>query len=307
MRAFAKAAVLAATVMIGAHARAFSHATTAPPPPVINRGGPITPLGGYVIGSIACAAVSPMIATVILGRELTISEAYHTTLGCMLGPLGWLLADERRRRRTPHGTAIAGAIAANSKLVGVAPKVRILALRAFSGSGESAQSTTFNILKGIDWAAAKNTRIINMSFAGPGDPMLRQMLAIAKARGIVLVAAVGNAGPKSPPLFPGADAGVIGATATDADDRLMPQANRDPQVAVAAPGVEILAAAPDGKYQITSGPSVAAAHVSGVAALLLANRSLLRRKCAAITSGPRIAFQGRAMKSEQVSSMHLLS
>ena len=55
-----------------------------------SRGAPITPLGGYVIGSIACAAVSPMIATVILGRELTISEAYHTTLGCMLGPVGWL-------------------------------------------------------------------------------------------------------------------------------------------------------------------------------------------------------------------------
>jgi len=303
MRAFAKAAVLAAAVMIGAHSPAFSQAINALPPPVINRGGPITPLGGYVTGSIACAAVSPMIATVILGRELTIIEAYHTTLGCMLGPLGWLLADERRRRRTPHGTAIAGAIAANSKLVGVAPKVRILAVRAFSGSGESAQSTTFNILKGIDWAAAKNARIINMS----ADPMLRQMLAIANARGIVLVAAVGNAGPKPPPLYPGADAGVIGVTATDADDRPMPQANRGPQVAVAAPGVEILAAAPDGKYQITSGTSVAAAHVSGVAALLLANRSLLRRKCAAISSGPRIAFPGRAMKSEQASSMHLLS
>jgi subtilisin family serine protease len=307
MRAFEMAVVLAAVVMIGAHSPAFSQATNAPPPPVINRGGPITPLGGYVTGSIACAAVSPMIATVILGRELTIIEAYHTTLGCMLGPLGWLLADERRRRRTPHGTAIAGAIAANSKLVGVAPKVRILAVRAFSGSGESAQSTTFNILKGIDWAAAKNARIINMSVAGRADPMLRQMLAIANARGIVLVAAVGNAGPKPPPLYPGADAGVIGVTATDADDRLMPQANRGPQVAVAAPRVEILAAAPDGKNQITSGTSVAAAHVSGVAALLLANRSLLRRKCAAISSGPRIAFPGRAMKSEQASSMHLLS
>jgi len=34
-----------------------------------------------------------MIATVILGRELTLAEAYHTTLGCMLGPVGWLLAD----------------------------------------------------------------------------------------------------------------------------------------------------------------------------------------------------------------------
>jgi subtilisin family serine protease len=291
MLAFEMAVLLAAVVMIGAHSPAFSQATNAPPPPVINRGGPITPLGGYVTGSIACAAVSPMIATVILGRELTIIEAYHMTLGCMLGPLGWLLADERRRRRTPHGTAIAGAIAANSKLVGVAPKVRILAVRAFSGPGESAQSTTFNILKGIDWAAAKNAHIINMSVAAPADPMLRQMLAIANARGIVLVAAVGNAGPKPPPLYPGADAGVIGVTATDADDRLMPQANRGPQVAVAAPRVEILAAA----------------HVSGVAALLLANRSLLRRKCAAISSGPRIAFPGRSMKSEQVSSMHLLS
>jgi subtilisin family serine protease len=169
-----------------------------------------------------------------------------------------------------HGTAIAGAIAANSKLVGVAPKVRLLAVRAFSGSGESAQSTTFNILKGLDWAASRNARIVNMSFAGPPDPMLQEMLRMANARGIVLIAAVGNAGPKSPPLYPAADAAVIGVTATDAEDRLMPQANRGPQVSVAAPGVEIMAAAPNGAYQVTSGTSIAAAHASGVAALLLA-------------------------------------
>ena len=92
MRAFAKAAVLAAAMLIGALSPAFSQTTNAPPP-VIGHGGPITPLGGFVIGSIACAAVSPMIATVVLGRELTISEAYHLTLSCMLGPVGWLLAD----------------------------------------------------------------------------------------------------------------------------------------------------------------------------------------------------------------------
>jgi subtilisin family serine protease len=169
------------------------------------------------------------------------------------------------------------------------PKVRLLAVRAFTGAGESAQSTTFNILKGIDWAAAKNARIINMSFAGPADPMLQQMLAIANGRGIVLIAAVGNAGPKSPPLYPGADAGVIGVTATDADDKLMPEANRGPQVAVAAPGVEILAAAPDGKYQITSGTSVAAAHVSGVAALLLATKPKL--------TPAKVARQSRPVRS----------
>jgi subtilisin family serine protease len=169
-----------------------------------------------------------------------------------------------------HGTGMAGAIAAHAKLLGVAPKVRLLAVRAFSGDKETAQSTTFNILKGLDWAAGKNARIVNMSFAGPSDPMFRNMLAKAHGRGIILIAAVGNAGPASPPLYPGADANVIGVTATDADDKLLPQANRGAQVAVAAPGVEVLVPAPDGGYQITSGTSVAAAHASGVAALLLA-------------------------------------
>ena len=114
-----------------------------------------------------------------------------------------------------------------------------------------------------------------MSFAGPPDPMLRDMLAKAHARGIVLIAAVGNAGPHSPPLYPAADPDVIGVTATDADDKLMPQANRGPQVAVAAPGVEMLVPAPDDKYQLTTGTSVAAAHASGVAALLLARNPKL--------------------------------
>lgn len=195
-----------------------------------------------------------------------------------------------------HGTAMAGAIAAHSKLIGVAPKVRLLAIRTFAGEGESAQGTTFNILKGVDWAASRNARIVNMSFAGPADAMLRDLLSKAHARGMVLIAAVGNAGPRSPPLYPAADAHVIGVTATDADDKLLPQANRGPQVAIAAPGVDILAAAPDGQYTMTSGTSVAAAHASGVAALLLARkpdltpdvlRQTLVRSAQAVPGKPR--------------------
>jgi hypothetical protein len=169
-----------------------------------------------------------------------------------------------------HGTGMAGAIAAHAKLIGVAPKVKLLAIRAFSGEGDSAQGTTFTILKGLDWAANKNARIVNMSFAGPPDPMFRDMLSKAHARGIVLIAAVGNAGPKSPPLYPAADPDVIGVTATDADDHLLTEANRGSQVAVAAPGVMVLVPAPDDKYALTTGTSVASAHVTGVAALLLA-------------------------------------
>jgi subtilisin family serine protease len=114
-----------------------------------------------------------------------------------------------------------------------------------------------------------------MSFAGPADTMFRDMLAKAHARGIVLIAAVGNAGPRSPPLYPAADADVIGVTATDADDKLLAQANRGPQVAVSAPGVQVLVPAPDDKYALTTGTSVAAAHASGVAALLLARNPKL--------------------------------
>ena len=85
----------------------------------------------------------------------------------------------------------------------------------------------------------------------------------------MLIAAVGNAGPKSPPLFPAADPHVIAVTATDVDDKLFPGANRGKHIAVAAPGVDILVPAPEGAYQLTTGTSVAAAHVSGVVALLL--------------------------------------
>ena len=452
MRRLAAAAVLAIAVSLSGLMPALGQICTFacvnnPPPPVTTR--PITPLGFYVIGSIGCAAAAPIAQTAILGRELTMNEAYRTMLGCVAGPVGWLIADwlvpptvglptpptqgsqrppgqtgrgrnisipppneirlvrdevllqfepgisqraltriasqlqieqletqsftltgrtlqrwritgnlsvastlraavgypgiaaaqpnflyelQQAQAATPsdaaaaqyvvsklrlteahrissgddvlvavidskidsshvdlagvivdeydaigtpgpahsHGTAMAGAIAAHSKLIGVAPKVKLLAVRAFSGGRDSAQATTFNIMKGLDWAASKNARIVNMSFAGPGDAMMRDMLGKANARGIVLIAAVGNAGPSSPPLFPAANAHVIGITATDAEDRLLPQANRGTQVAVAAPGVEILAAAPEGGYQVTSGTSVAAAHASGVAALLLA-------------------------------------
>ena len=64
-----------------------------------------------------------------------------------------------------HGTAIAGLIAAHGRLMGAAPGAHILAIRAFDGSGASAEGTTFNILKGLDWAAAHGARVINMSFA----------------------------------------------------------------------------------------------------------------------------------------------
>ena len=169
----------------------------------------------------------------------------------------------------PHGTGMAGAIAARRTVLGSAPRVGLLTVRAFSTKSSNTEGTTFNIIKGLDWAAQHGARVINMSFAGPADPRLRDALLRAAKKNIVLVAAAGNAGPKSPPLYPGADPSVIAVTATDVDDGLFSGANRGSYIAVAAPGVDVLVPAPEGTFQFTTGTSVAAAEVSGVAALLI--------------------------------------
>ena len=178
-------------------------------------------------------------------------------------------------RPDAHGTAIAGAIAAHARLIGVAPRVRLLAIRAF-GTGAAPEGTSFGILAGLDWAVQHGARIVNMSFAGPEDPVLRQALGNARKQGVVLIAAAGNAGPDSAPAYPGADPNVIAVTATDKDDRVFAMANRGSYVALAAPGVDILTAAPNGAMQLATGTSVAAAHVSGIAALLIERKPSLR-------------------------------
>jgi hypothetical protein len=174
-----------------------------------------------------------------------------------------------------HGTAMAGAIAAHLKLMGIAPGAQLLVAHAFDDAAE-AKGTSFAIYKGLQWAADNDARVVNMSFAGPADPALHRLLAAAFEKGMVLIAAAGNAGPNSPPLYPAADPNVIAVTATDSKDGAFKMANRGPYVAVAAPGVEILALAPGEAYQVTTGTSVAAAHISGVAALLLECKPTLK-------------------------------
>ena len=169
----------------------------------------------------------------------------------------------------PHGTGMAGAIGSHQRLLGIAPGARILGVRAFGVSDNGAQGTSMNIVKGLEWAVQQGAQVINMSFAGPRDPILEQAIKSLKDRGIIMIAATGNAGPKSPPLFPGADVNVIGVSATDVDDKTYKNAVRGKQVAIAAPGVDILVPAPAGGYQLTTGTSVAAAHISGVVALML--------------------------------------
>ncbi len=173
-----------------------------------------------------------------------------------------------------HGTAMAGAIAARVRLAGSAPAARLLVARAFGPPAANgvAQGSTFHVVKCLDWAVASGARVVSMSFAGPANDLLGRALSATRAKGVITVAAAGNAGPQSAPLFPAADPSVIAVTASDPDDRVLSVANRGSHVAVTAPGVDILVAAPEGGYDLTSGTSVAAAEVSGIVALLVEKR-----------------------------------
>lgn len=175
-----------------------------------------------------------------------------------------------------HGTGIAGAIVAHARLIGSAPEARLLAIRAFGSASGAAESTSYVILKGLDYAVEHGAQIVNMSFAGPKDPMIERGVAATAARGILLVAAAGNAGAKSPPLYPAANPNVIAVSGTDAQDKLFVASNRGNHIALAAPGADIFLPAPDEKYQITSGTSFSAAYVSGIAALIMERNPALK-------------------------------
>jgi hypothetical protein len=175
-----------------------------------------------------------------------------------------------------HGTGIAGVIVSHARLMGCAPAAKILAIRAFGAAPGGAESTSFVVLKALDYAAAHGAQIVNMSFAGPKDALIERGIAAAAAKGIVMVAASGNAGQKSPPLYPAANANVIAVAATDAQDKLFAASNRGGHIAISAPGVDIFLPAPDEKYQVTSGTSFSAAYISGIAALLLERNPALK-------------------------------
>lgn len=169
-----------------------------------------------------------------------------------------------------HGTAITGIIAARGEMKGIAPDAAIIAVRAFAPEreGEQPVTTSLRLARAVDMAFQKGARIFNMSFAGPRDQLLIDIIDAAHAKGGTFVAAAGNEGPNAPPAFPAAYEKVIAITATDEADHVYAYANRGQYVAAAAPGVDIWVPVTGEGFDYLSGTSFAAAHVTGIVALL---------------------------------------
>ncbi|MEM7742260.1 MAG: S8 family serine peptidase [Pseudomonadota bacterium] len=164
-----------------------------------------------------------------------------------------------------HGTAIAGLIGADgdnaSGIVGVAPDAEMVGLRAcWQPPGGAGRCSSFSLARALNFAILNDMNVLNMSLGGRHDPLLAELIESAIGKGIVIVAAWGEADEAS---FPASMPGVIAAS-------------RRRYGGIPAPYTDVISTAPGGRYRFFSGSSVAAAHVSGVVALLLEKRADLK-------------------------------
>ena len=195
----------------------------------------------------------------LAGRILD-TQSFVPTLGSTAShaPSGTLLR---------HGTAMAGLIAAVANnhigIVGIAPRAQLEVLEAcwqLRPESDTAVCNTFTLARALAAALASGAPLVNLSLAGPSDPLLTALVERGLARGMTFVGAAG--GPDEG--FPTAIHGVLAAAASE---------QPLPAGAFGAPGKHVLTLRPGGQYDFESGASVAAAELTGVIALLMSASS----------------------------------
>ena len=172
-----------------------------------------------------------------------------------------------------HGTHVAGTIGAatdnGAGIAGIAFASPLIVCKALGGP--QGAGTTADVAACIGWAHAAGARVISMSLGGPASRTIAQAVTAAWDRGgrsgSLLVAAAGNDG-DGRLEYPAALPDVVSVAATDDAGDPAPFSNANADVELAAPGVDILSDRAGGGYVRMSGTSMAAPHVSGVAALL---------------------------------------
>lgn len=170
-----------------------------------------------------------------------------------------------------HGTAVASIIGARSNnargIVGVAPEATLeLYVSCWSGGeAKAAVCDSFSLSKALDAVLEDPPDVLNLSLNGPHDPLLERLIQKAYEAGVVVVAA-GSSNDLPQKRFPSSMRDVLGVGATSADET----ASAESHATLYAPGDRILVAVPTNRYDFRSGSSLAAAHVSGVVALILA-------------------------------------
>lgn len=181
-----------------------------------------------------------------------------------------------------HGTAVAGIIAARADnhvgIAGVAPQARVLAFRACWEGADATRCRSLGLALALNAAIERGADIINLSLGGPADPLVQRLVEAAVARGTAVVAAARKE--LSGGGFPASIRGVVAVS----DEPLSHGTTMR-----TAPGTDVLATLPVSRWGAVSGSSYAAAHVSGLLALLAELRA--RRPSPAATSRASLASE----------------
>jgi subtilisin family serine protease len=192
--------------------------------------------------------------------------------GSIAGAANFVDADDAQFRRDRHGTEMAGVIAAvaNNRegIVGVAPNARLFIFKACwqaSSDADAALCNSFTLARALTAAFDVHAQVVNLSLAGPDDPLVGDLIREGLRRGVLFVgaASAGSAAEGSLMHQPG----IIEVASAETHSAI---AN-----ALYAPGQEILTLLPGGHYDFASGASIATAQVSGVVALMLAKNPQL--------------------------------
>lgn len=170
-----------------------------------------------------------------------------------------------------HGTHVIGTIAALHNgigITGVAPKASVYAVKVLDSKGSGKLST---LIEGIGWCLDKGIKVVNMSLSSSKENQtFRDGIQNARRAGMSMVCAAGNEGPTANSVgYPAKYVETIAVTATNKDDGIADFSSRGREVALCAPGVDILSTWPGRKYRRSSGTSMASPHVAGAVALLL--------------------------------------
>jgi subtilisin family serine protease len=167
---------------------------------------------------------------------------------------------------TVHGTAVASLLVGHDRgFSGYLPGATLYAADVFAGAPDGGSADV--IARALNWLAANNIAVTNISLAGPPNLLLEAAVKAFIGRGHMLVAAAGNGGPAAPSSYPAAYPGVIAVTSVDSNKRPELDASRGAQFA--ALGVDVRAATLPGGYASVTGTSYAAPAVTARFALLL--------------------------------------
>jgi subtilisin family serine protease len=205
--------------------------------------------------------------TIVAVLDTGVSPVHPELAGRVLPGIDLVDHDADADDENGHGTAVAAMIAADGAdgvgVAGACWRCSILPVRVLSSGGAAPWD---RVAQGLVWAVDQGARVVNISVSGSGEsPELRDAVAYAVARDVLVVASAGNSG-DARPQYPAAYAGVVGVAATDAAGELYDWSTRGAWVDLAAPGCAPLPMI-FGTYAWACGTSFAAPLAAGIAAL----------------------------------------